>query len=162
MRRVESGCGSCTKAAKERCGPEPKESEAVQCVSLAGASEGWTLGPYLVPGPYPELTRLHSRGQTQAGLPKSVTKEPFPQIQARSGERENPALAGLLWCRAARTRTWNPRFWRPVLCQLSYGPRRGGIVPACDGGPSARSSCSSPLDSLRSECSRRARVVRPG
>jgi hypothetical protein len=24
--------------------------------------------------------------------------------------------------RAGRTRTCNPRFWRPVLCQLSYGP----------------------------------------
>jgi hypothetical protein len=25
---------------------------------------------------------------------------------------------------AARTRTWNHRFWRPVLCQLSYCPGR--------------------------------------
>ena len=27
--------------------------------------------------------------------------------------------------RAGRTRTCNPRFWRPVLCQLSYGPSAG-------------------------------------
>ena len=26
--------------------------------------------------------------------------------------------------RGGRTRTCNPRFWRPVLCQLSYAPRR--------------------------------------
>src|SRR5215217_3158240 len=25
--------------------------------------------------------------------------------------------------RGGRTRTCNPRFWRPVLCQLSYAPR---------------------------------------
>ena len=30
------------------------------------------------------------------------------------------------WHRAGRTRTCNPRFWRPVLCQLSYGPTRLG------------------------------------
>jgi hypothetical protein len=39
-------------------------------------------------------------------------------------KERNPALAGLLCHRAGRTRTYNPRFWRPVLCQLSYGPRR--------------------------------------
>jgi hypothetical protein len=31
--------------------------------------------------------------------------------------------------RAGRTRTCNPRFWRPVLCQLSYGPRRSHDTP---------------------------------
>ena len=30
-----------------------------------------------------------------------------------------------------------------MLCQLSYGPRRGGIVPGCVGGLSERSSPSS-------------------
>jgi hypothetical protein len=28
--------------------------------------------------------------------------------------------------RGDRTRTCNPRFWRPVLCQLSYAPRFEG------------------------------------
>ena len=28
--------------------------------------------------------------------------------------------------RGGRTRTCNPRFWRPVLCQLSYAPRVAG------------------------------------
>ncbi len=28
--------------------------------------------------------------------------------------------------RPGRTRTCNPRFWRPVLCQLSYGPLMAG------------------------------------
>jgi RimJ/RimL family protein N-acetyltransferase len=34
--------------------------------------------------------------------------------------------------RGGRTRTCNPRFWRPVLCQLSYAPR--GCRPNCIGG----------------------------
>src|SRR3954470_16743804 len=32
--------------------------------------------------------------------------------------------------RGGRTRTCNPRFWRPVLCQLSYAPQFGrGLYP---------------------------------
>ena len=30
--------------------------------------------------------------------------------------------------RGGRTRTCNPRFWRPVLCQLSYAPRFGSAI----------------------------------
>jgi hypothetical protein len=30
--------------------------------------------------------------------------------------------------RGGRTRTCNPRFWRPVLCQLSYAPRFAGRI----------------------------------
>ena len=40
-------------------------------------------------------------------------------------------LAGLLTYRGGRTRTCNPRFWRPVLCQLSYAP---GLRPDCSRG----------------------------
>jgi hypothetical protein len=36
--------------------------------------------------------------------------------------------------RGGRTRTCNPRFWRPVLCQLSYAPR---LPTDCIGGPLA-------------------------
>ena len=30
--------------------------------------------------------------------------------------------------RGGRTRTCNPRFWRPVLCQLSYAPRFAAVI----------------------------------
>src|SRR2546423_14706357 len=40
--------------------------------------------------------------------------------------------------RGGRTRTCNPRFWRPVLCQLSYAPRLGqDLIPVLRGLPAA-------------------------
>jgi fatty acid desaturase len=46
------------------------------------------------------------------------------------GERRNCLLMGKFLAdladRGDRTRTCNPRFWRPVLCQLSYAPRFEG------------------------------------
>ena len=48
----------------------------------------------------------------------------FRRLSDSSGElRASRDLSGAE-DRAGRTRTFNPRFWRPVLCQLSYGPRR--------------------------------------
>ena len=54
-------------------------------------------------------------------VPKAGTKTG----QHRLGSKRKPRLCGAFSYRAGRTRTYNPRFWRPVLCQLSYGPRRG-------------------------------------
>src|SRR5882762_9205357 len=45
--------------------------------------------------------------------------------------------------RPGRNRTCNPRFWRPVLYQLSYGPKKGwltGIEPATSGATVQRSN----------------------
>src|SRR5438128_12115394 len=52
-----------------------------------------------------------------------------PFIQAK-----NRPLAGSSEHRGGRTRTCNPRFWRPVLCQLSYAPRfERGLYPRIPG-----------------------------
>jgi hypothetical protein len=40
-----------------------------------------------------------------------------------SAPNEKPRGSGAFLVRGGRTRTCNPRFWRPVLCQLSYAPR---------------------------------------
>ena len=71
---------------------------------------------------------LGSYGYLRAAL-LALLRIRYPKLVidrcARLWIKRNPALAGLLCHRAGRTRTFNPRFWRPVLCQLSYGPRRG-------------------------------------
>src|SRR3970040_1704095 len=68
------------------------------------------------------------------------------RIPARSKRPESRTSAARRWTSAERTllgfdlreclsrgggtRTHNPRFWRPVLCQLSYSPGlRGRMVP---------------------------------
>ncbi len=63
----------------------------------------------------------------------------FGQKSGRSNRRVfspvdgKPRLSGAFLYRGDRTRTCNPRFWRPVLYQLSYAPRFE--VTDCIGGP---------------------------
>jgi hypothetical protein len=58
---------------------------------------------------------LHPRGELDTRQrTRSVRQERGPRMTREHARRD----------RAGRTRTYNPRFWRPVLCQLSYGPRR--------------------------------------
>src|SRR5712691_2953367 len=45
--------------------------------------------------------------------------------KTRSLEATNRYEASRSPDRPGRNRTCNPRFWRPVLYQLSYGPRNG-------------------------------------
>ncbi len=59
-------------------------------------------------------------------VPNRGTKT-TPRQGADRGKRR---LAGAFDYRAGRTRTCNPRFWRPVLCQLSYCPRQRHCIPA--------------------------------
>src|SRR6267142_1745729 len=79
-------------------------------------------------------------------------RERMARIYARSAERSEggafEALTGLraerqrLRNRPGRNRTCNPRFWRPVLYQLSYGPTGWltGIEPATSGATVQRSN----------------------
>jgi hypothetical protein len=49
-----------------------------------------------------------------------------PLGPANALKHRNPLVRRVSAClpyRGGRTRTCNPRFWRPVLCQLSYAPR---------------------------------------
>lgn len=38
--------------------------------------------------------------------------------------KQNPPEGGTCFCRGDRIRTCDTRFWRPLLCQLSYTPKR--------------------------------------
>jgi hypothetical protein len=66
--------------------------------------------------------------------PVSTPRARFPAVLSGTNEeclrsRDPARRAGNRLAkryRAGRTRTCNPRFWRPVLCQLSYGPTRLG------------------------------------
>src|SRR5665213_23800 len=51
----------------------------------------------------------------KAGLPKSWSNDSLPSYDRRRLPGSPPGRSG-------RTRTCNPRFWRPVLYQLSYTP----------------------------------------
>jgi integrase len=53
---------------------------------------------------------------------KSGQKSGLTETPASATRSESLAFAGLSLYRGGRTRTCNPRFWRPVLCQLSYAP----------------------------------------
>jgi hypothetical protein len=65
---------------------------------------------------------------------RSQQREPAQSRWSRHGF--GAAEAGLPTAsRGGRTRTCNPRFWRPVLCQLSYAPR--GCASDCIRGPSS-------------------------
>ncbi len=63
--------------------------------------------------------------------------------------------------RGGRTRTCNPRFWRPVLCQLSYAPRfaavivHGSTILRCGAACSGARSAPLPRDRARDGRDRR-------
>jgi hypothetical protein len=63
---------------------------------------------------------------TDSGLRRTHTDK----ARAASMSRNAASLSGkrlTIGYRAGGTRTPNPRFWRPVLCQLSYCPRLSGL-----------------------------------
>src|ERR687884_263698 len=51
--------------------------------------------------------------------------------------------------RGDRTRTCNPRFWRPVLCQLSYAPRFERSIVSAAPLPSVRADASAAAGARR-------------
>ncbi len=59
----------------------------------------------------------------KASCPASAIHDPEPRGGSIPDHRLDVSLEVLSY-RGDRTRTCNPRFWRPVLCQLSYAPRR--------------------------------------
>src|SRR5207249_6814436 len=80
-----------------------------------------------VASPYPS-----ARGQRDNQSQKGARQESLPSVRAgrgrdnRSGRAyEGPRRLPSRPKQARRNRTCNPRFWRPVLYQLSYGPRNG-------------------------------------
>ena len=48
--------------------------------------------------------------------------EAWVEARKRPGRRHKRRAKACKASRGGRTRTCNPRFWRPVLCQLSYAP----------------------------------------
>jgi hypothetical protein len=79
------------------------------------------------------------RARRSARRPSSPTSGCSGRSWARSSPRVvspvngRPRISGAFLYRGGRTRTCNPRFWRPVLCQLSYAPR--GCANDSIGGP---------------------------
>ena len=73
----------------------------------------------------PVSTSLRRSLAVSSGMMRTAPRRPKPLA-----ERVLPHLG----YRGGRTRTCNPRFWRPVLCQLSYAPR--GCASDCSRAPS--------------------------
>ena len=78
-----------------------------------------------------KLTRRKHDRRPRQPVMGAVANRPLPGHRRRrpslaNGRRLNTPTLAQLGCRGGRTRTCNPRFWRPVLCQLSYAP---GQVP---------------------------------
>jgi hypothetical protein len=70
---------------------------------------------------------LGSRQSDDAGTCRSNRKLGWAEIRADirgpfTDETTKVSLLLVFPNRGGRTRTCNPRFWRPVLCQLSYAP----------------------------------------
>ena len=51
-----------------------------------------------------------------------------PPGSPKPRNEETPIKSGFRGCRSDRIRTCDPRFWRPVLCQLSYTPKCPRII----------------------------------
>jgi hypothetical protein len=92
-------------------------------------------------------TPLRQRRSRQ-GLTEQARQDSTGNVASRwraTAERDRRACEGPAdWrgrSRPGRTRTCNPRFWRPVLYQLSYGPRTLGVksysIPSRGGSLSA-------------------------
>ena len=76
-----------------------------------------------------------SGGRTGLCIDPAVTALSVPPRAASIARSESKRrLCRNFPSRGGRTRTCNPRFWRPVLCQLSYAPR---LPTDCIGGPRA-------------------------
>ncbi len=115
--------------------------------SWVGHPHGWTRarparrrqGPGYLPGARrsagrgPRRSRLRqgesrppsrSCPQHRVALLTRTTHRTLTQRPRRHATaRPTASVVAAIWGnRAGRTRTCNPRFWRPVLCQLSYGP----------------------------------------
>ena len=89
------------------------------------------------PGPL----RLRVRRLRGAARARAACRRPaWPSVAWSVGSYESPRClrAWALRSRAGGTRTPNRRFWRPVLCQLSYCPPGAGAGPTQDSsGPRA-------------------------
>ena len=77
--------------------------------------------------------RSASGNRTYSGRAVFMT----PDAEA-SRDAKSPASTGLFGYRGDRTRTCNPRFWRPVRYQLRHAP---GLRPDCIGGRSTLPAC---------------------
>ena len=106
---------------------------------------------------------------TQARPPLSAEKTAIAKSPEASTAKSSPSArrctrrsVGGLRCsirrasRGGRTRTCNLRFWRPLLCQLSYAPSRIECSPRLICRPTTRQSASS----RRFLCVRHAREAR--
>src|SRR4051794_8359099 len=67
------------------------------------------------------LRRVHEEVLPDA-RPGQTAQLVARRLMTSGTPRRGSALAHSPY-RGGRTRTCNPRFWRPVLCQLSYAPR---------------------------------------
>jgi hypothetical protein len=99
----------------------------VPLVQCRRATEGRVLRSRALHNHVAHRDRDRAWSRTVTRSTYTRTSAALPQDRTRREDAEHPPReAGFRLYqghRGGRTRTCNPRFWRPVLCQLSYAPR---------------------------------------